>query len=164
MLECDKKLSLWEIFSRQLKDIMINIFPIDAKTLSCLMSRNEMIWILIIIILRSRTIDETFIIIFFLLAFDVSVYLSSSKSLVVEENINHVVFQEWFLMTLKMFYCRQFSLSSLMNKSSSPEDVFVYLMKFPSSRKVNRFVIELIQLSFVNLNLITAMPEKDLNF
>lgn len=74
----------------------------------------KMLWIFIIIILRSRTIDETFIIL--LLAFDVSVYLSSSKSLV-KKKINHVVFQAWFLMTLKMFYCRQFSLSSLMNKS-----------------------------------------------
>lgn len=74
----------------------------------------KMLWIFIIIIFRSRTIDETFII--FMLAFNVSVYLSPSKSLV-KKKINHVVFQAWFLMTLKMFYCRQFSLSSLMNKS-----------------------------------------------
>lgn len=92
---------------------MINIVQIDEDTLLCLVSCYKMLWIFIIIIFRSRSNDETFI--SCLPSPSQSIYLHRTS--LVEER-NHVVLQAWFLMTLKMFYCRQFSLSSLINKSS----------------------------------------------
>lgn len=113
---------------------MINIFPIDKETLPRSVSCYKMLWIFIVIIFRSRSNDETFI----------SCLPSTSQSIYLhwkdlwEKKINHVAFQAWFLMSLELFYCRQFSLSSLINKSF-PLRCLVYLKEY--LLRSNRFIV-----------------------
>lgn len=132
---------------------MINIFPIDNETLLCLMSCYKMLWIFIIIIFRSRTIDETFII--FMLAFDVSVYLSSSKSLVKSKrNKSRSFFKHDFWWLSKCFIADNFHYHhhSWINHFLKivclvPDETLII-----PGLEVNRFVIKITQLvKFYNI-------------
>lgn len=124
---------------------MINIFPIDKRYafMFSVVLASKMLWIFYHH--HHFQITYQWWNIYFMLAIDVSVYLSSSMSLVKEgkKYKSRSVFRRVFLsLRLKLFYCRQFSLWSLMNKSFSVKDVV-------STWKICHYEVQIVLLSSI---------------